>query len=358
MNPGRMYQMLPTLVAEISDQVLAIDAAFRSWGWRCHIVAEHVQLDSSEDVRGPRGLLRQLEPDDLLLYHHSIGSDLARLFARAVSRRKILLYHNITPPELLAHAPDLAAKAQHGLAQLREIARCRPLGLAVSEYNCAELVRLGIRRTGVLPLPVTPRRARVFEEAARQRASVHGHDGARFVFVGRVVPHKRIELLIQALALFRRQFDPKACLRIVGAVDAAPSYVERLRVLSAAENTDVCFCGKLDFDAVGRESCAANAFWCASAHEGFCLPLVEAMLARLPVVAVDAGAVAETLGGSGMLIPRADPALMAEATARLLGDPGLLQAVIERQLKRAANFDQGTFVETLRLHLESLLGES
>jgi L-malate glycosyltransferase len=354
MNPGCMYQLVPALIPgdAISDQVLAIDAAMRSWGWRCGIIAEHAAAGATEHLE-PVGKLDSIGVDDLVLYHHSTGSNLARRFMESRGIRKVLVYHNITPPELLAHAPAIAAKAQRGRAQLSQLARITPLALADSELNRAELVRHGIRRTKVLPLVVSPARAALFASAAIDRAGF-ARSGACFLFVGRVVPHKRIELLLNALAIYQREHDANARLHVVGPLDEAPRYARELATRSE-DIPNVYFRGKLLGTALGQEFAHAHAYWSASAHEGFCLPLVEAMIARLPVVAVKAGAVEETLGGSGILIPDADPAMIAEASARVISDSKLRQHVIDHQHARAQRFEYPAFVDALSHALDGLL---
>ena len=109
--------------------------------------------------------------------------------------------------------------------------------------------------------------------------------------------------------------------------------VERLDIGDA-----VTFHGSVPDDALDRHYSTASVYASASEHEGFCVPLIEAMAAGLPIVARDAAAVPETLGDAGLLVPGPDAVAMAFALDRVLGDPMLHQSMVAAGKRRATSY--------------------
>lgn len=348
------YQLAPTVVPgdAVSHQVLILDAMFRRWGLRSSVIAEHHVAMPDVRIAAPNAMPNVFSDDEIAIYHHSTGSELARLFALARGAKRVLIYHNITPPAMLAHAPDLAARAHLGLRQIGEVMRAADVILADSRYNLTELGPFATTPAAVAPLVINHARREMLESAARDRAQAPPAD-PMWLFVGRLVPHKRIEVLVAALRIYREQHDPRARLLVVGGDDEAPDYAAELRHFAATECADaVEFAGKLTGEPLRAAFARATLFMTASAHEGFCVPLVESMIARLPVLAVDAGAVGETLGESGVLLDQPDPALIAEAAQILWSDERSRDEIIRRQTQRAGEFTEQRLETVIRSALE------
>jgi glycosyltransferase involved in cell wall biosynthesis len=174
------------------------------------------------------------------------------------------------------------------------------------------------------------------------------------LFVGRISPNKAHQRLVEALWVYRRLYDPGARLHLVGPT-VTPSYAEA--VFAFADELGLAGVVRHGEGLTASELAAwyqdADVFVCLSEHEGFCIPLLEAMRAGTPIVALDAGAVAETLGGAGILLSEARPATVAAAVARVHRDDRLSAWLADAGHRRVTDF---TADATRRLFVEVLSG--
>jgi glycosyltransferase involved in cell wall biosynthesis len=268
-------------------------------------------------------------PRTVCLFHFSIGSAASRLIHRAPDRL-VSVYHNITPGEwFLGFHPHLAGLCYHGRRELAAFAARTELGLADSEFNRRELERAGFARTAVLPIVQD-----LSAPAPAAPVSRHMWDDGRvnLLFVGRIIPNKKIDDIIRAFAVYQRHLQPGSRLLLVGDYRGHERYFDRLQeMVRALDVQEVVFTGHVDDDDLRACYAAADLFLCLSEHEGYCVPLVEAMESSLPVVAYDAGAVAETLRGAGLLLREKDPAAVAEVVHAVLTRPELRASILEGQ---------------------------
>jgi glycosyltransferase involved in cell wall biosynthesis len=313
----------------VTGQALALARLLEGWGLRSEVAAEHVHPDLADAVT-PLSR-RDPEPDAVIL-RYSIWSEAVEEVLARPPRRLGVVYHNVTPPEFLrAVNPTVAALCARARAGLAVLAPAAHVALADSGYNAAEAEDAGFADVRVIPLllDLPPR---------RPDGPPPGPPG--ILTVGRVVPNKRLEVLVRALALLRAAHRPDAELWVVGAWDGFEPYREALERFAGRLGTGgVRLLGRVSAGERDERYRRAAAYACASAHEGFCAPLVEAMAVGIPVVAVDATAVPETLGGGGLLLPDDDAATMAEALDEVLGNAALrdqLAAAAERRLAELA----------------------
>ncbi|MDE0215357.1 MAG: glycosyltransferase [bacterium] len=283
---------------------------------------------------------------------HSIGSEVAQ----QIIRRKVpivLNYHNITPPNFFdAWQPELAKSVARGRQQLGQLASLTIRGIADSEFNAQELRSLGIEDVAVSPVLWQLSGGDV--QAGLSDGEV-AEDGGTVLFVGRLVPNKCQHDLIAAFAVLSR-FRTQSQLVLVG--DASPpQYLQSLKSLArrlGVQNRMV-FAGKVSDKSLSQWYQTSDVFACASEHEGFGVPLVEAMANGLPVVAYDAAAVAETVGDSGILLQDKRPLTMASALHRVLGDGRLYQCMRDRGIESAQRFDISVTREQMWIALKDLL---
>jgi len=297
---------------------------------------------SPRDVRLTRDLAtleRDVRPDDIALLHLSTGGACNRIF-RKLPCRKVILYHNITPPWFFERLdPATAQRLADGLADAASLRDVDASVWADSAFNASELRAMGYADPKVFPLLVDDSLG-TGRPAPERAARLSEHTLANILFVGRLAPNKRHDRLISVFGCYQRHCNPDSRLVIVGGSGGAEAYKTLLLgdvYLWAAKNvvfTD--FVGEADLRACYA---TASAFVCMSDHEGFCAPLLEAMAWHVPVFAWAAGAVPETLDGAGVLFePGTQPKVMAETIHRVLSDPALREAVVKKQDERLARF--------------------
>jgi glycosyltransferase involved in cell wall biosynthesis len=226
-----------------------------------------------------------------------------------------------------------------GHQQLVELAPDVVLAIAVSRFNRRELTEAGFRSTAVAPLLIDLGSGRGDADAATvdRLMAARRAGGADLLFVGRIAPHKAQHDLIKALAAYRQAYDPKARLRLVGGV-SSPAYRRALdrfvAHLGLAEAVDMT--GSVTDDQLAAYYRSADVFVCCSDHEGFCVPLLEAMHHQLPIVAFGAAAVPETVGAGGVVLPAKGPALVAAAVHRVVDDTALRAVLLDAGRARLA----------------------
>jgi glycosyltransferase involved in cell wall biosynthesis len=352
----RVHQVLATLGYgdAIGHEVLGIQRVLRDAGYESAIYVETADPRLEELTADYRDMVVGLRPEDLLIHHFSIGSRASRT-AYALPGRMALIYHNITPPEyFIGVHKDLVKLCFRGRRELTAyIDRCE-LALGDSEYNRRELEDLGFPRTGVLPvvpdfahLDVTPDRARVaaFDDA-----------WTNIMFVGRVIPNKRFENVIRAFHVYRTRHNPRARLLLVGSYSGFERYLAMLQGLVARLGTpDVHFLGHVSNEELTALYDTADLFLCASEHEGFCVPLIEAFYKGVPVLAFAATAVPATMDGGGVLYDTSDPGEIARLMEAVLDDQRLEEAVVASQDQALARLLAKDFAGTLLCYVDDLL---
>ena len=273
-------------------------------------------------------------PDDVVLYHHGIASPLAGLLLHVPCRRGVV-YHNITPAQAY-RGTQLEEALVAGRAQLAALADGVDVSIGVSRYNAAELLEAGHRNVHVVPLYVEQRRF-LSQAADRPLAErLAGLGSPRIVSVSRVVPHKRVEDLITLHALVRQR-APEAQLIVVGGYAAGHAAFRALKA-NAEQVGNVTFLGRVTHGQLVAAYRAGDVYVSMSEHEGFGVPLIEAMAAELPVLAFGAAAVPETMGGAGLVFDEKHFAALAELVLLLTRDQALRARLIDGQRERLRAF--------------------
>ncbi|MDP9386547.1 MAG: glycosyltransferase [Actinomycetota bacterium] len=339
-----VHQFLPTFAPRdaIGTHARHAQRILRGMGLDSDIFAEGIHRSGRRHARPYRSYAaRPPKGRTWLLYQLSTGSAVAE-FVSARPEAKLLNYHNVTTASLFAPwEPHVAVECDEGRRQLRELAPGVELGIAVSAFNEHELRAAGCRATAVAPVLVdldgdgAEPDLGVLSALAREKAA----GGSDWVFVGRVVPHKCQHDLVRALAAYRRLYDRRARLHLVGGA-GSHAYVTTLQRYVAALGLSgaVHLHGSLGAPALLAHLRAADVFVCLSEHEGFCVPIVEAMRHEVPVVAYAAAAVPETVAGAGLLLGAKDPVTVAAAVHRVVTDHAVRGALVAAGRRRAGEF--------------------
>ncbi len=313
-----------------------------SRGIRSQIYVERADPETESETRPFTGYADEAQPGDVLIYQFATASAMAP-WLQGRPEPLVVNYHNVTPPDL--YAPWDNGMARHQLlaqVQLRQLAPRSSLGLAVSSFNEAELRDAGYRRTAVVPpAAIVPTGTGTPDVTAAPRRT-----GARWISVGRLAPNKGIEFAVMALLVVRAHHDPGATLDVVGR-PVVPSYTGALRryIDEMGLHDAVTFTGVLSDLHLAATLASSDVLVITSQHEGFGVPVLEAMTIGLPVVANRAGALPEVVGGGGLLVDATDPWALADAVVRVLGQPGLRESLAREASRRIEELDLDSAAE-------------
>lgn len=348
-KPTAVHQFHPVLAPgdAMSNHVFALRARLREWGYASEAFAVEAK-PGAPDVLPHRRLFRALRPTDMLILHFSIGHEVFDQLVK-IDARRILVYHNVTPPEFFTGVNDHAAvHARLGLRQLAGLAPRIDLAIGVSEFDSHDLGEIGFTNVTTVPILIDWSLYDVDPDPS-VLASMHS-PRTRILFVGRISPNKRQDDLIRMLAYYRACIDKEAQLYLVGSFRDQPQYHARCLALrdTLGLQADVVFTGPVPVAGLIAYYRRASVFCSLSEHEGFGVPLLEAMRLSVPVVAYDAAAVGETLGDGGILLPRKDLAEAAEVCAAIVEDGALRARLIEAGERRARDFATDVVAQRIR----------
>jgi glycosyltransferase involved in cell wall biosynthesis len=354
----RVHQVLATLGYgdAIGHEVLGIQRVLRAAGYESDIFVEAADSRLEALTRDYRELVDVSDPGNLLLHHFSLASKASRT-AFALPDRMALIYHNITPPEFFVGLHrSLSSECFRGRRELRAYARRCDLALGDSEFNRQDLEALGFTRTGVLP--VVPDFSHLDGGADRTIADLFDDTWTNVLFVGRMVPNKKLEDVIRFFHAYHTFYNPRSRLLLVGSHGGFERYTAALHELTATlGNGHVHFVGPVSNEELVAFYEVADLFLCASEHEGFCVPLVEAFYKEIPVLAYAAAAVPATMDGAGVLFTDKDPTHVAALMDAVVSRIDVQEALIAGQLAAVDRLRAKDFAGTLlRLVKEILAG--
>lgn len=338
----------------ITNGLLYTRSLLRSLGFRSEIYCEDVVSGLATELRSapsfPDG------PDVVLIIHFSWA---IRFFdwLSTLKCRKVLVFHNITPPEFFEEGQDherISLQSRQQLAALRPIVTA---SLSNSAYSARELEELGFEHPEVLPLLVDPAQWRdaSYDEDVARRLAVD--PCFSILFVGRIVSNKRQTDLLRVVHSLRSMMPRPVRLILPGSTGAGPGYGQELVALRDDLNLQDCvdFAGKVSDRHLRALYRGADVFLSMSEHEGFCVPLVEAMAFDLPVVALASSAIPETVGDGGLLLDDGDPDIVAATLKVLADEPELRRRLILAGRRNLDRFERGATLRRLAAFLREKL---
>jgi glycosyltransferase involved in cell wall biosynthesis len=352
----RIDQWVPALHRgdAIGDSARLMRDAFRSWGYAADVYA----LELDDDLEGDGRRFAQWRPggaDDVVLLHYALPSRLTAAL-REHRGRRILLYHNITPPEFfVGYDEEMVRICALGREQVASLRGHVDLALGDSEFNRRELEAAGFEKTGVLPIYLDFARYREQPSPVLSRMLNDGR--SNLLFVGRIAPNKRQDDLIRLASYWKQFISEDVRLVLVGKLPKRRAYLDALQALMYEEAFtpwEVLFLGHVDHDDLLACYASADVFVSMSEHEGFGVPLVESMLMDVPVLAYKSTAVPHTLGDAGVQFTHKRLDEVGEMAHALATDASLRAAVLAGQRTRVAVFAPAAVEGALRGYLEQL----
>jgi L-malate glycosyltransferase len=323
----------------ISGDIRQWQAAFKRWGHESDIFVD--PRYASPKLRGICRDYREYpkldSAENILFFHFSIGSRFYEMLQN-LKCRKVMKYHNITPAKFFAGIDQRVAESlDKGREELKRFATVTDLALGDSEYNRCELEDAGYKNTGVVPilLDLNSLDHKPDPDVMKLGATAF----TNIIFVGRIVPNKKYEDIIKCFYYYQKTINNASRLFLVGSYEGTQNYYTYLKAMvNELGLNNVIFTGHVSDEEWAAYYRLADIFLCMSEHEGFCIPLVEAMHRGIPAVAYRAAAVGETLGDSGVLFAEKRYEEIAETIHLLTTDKPLRQRIINGQKKRLEDF--------------------
>lgn len=356
----RIVQLMPTLSYgdAVGNDALAINDTLKRNGYNTCIYAENIDKRIDKSIVKKASELKGLERDDLIIYHFSTGSKLnAQL--RNFSCKIVMRYHNITPYNFFeGYNPALSELCWQGREQLKALRNDVEYCIADSEFNKRDLEELGFKcNIDVLPIliPFCDYEKEPDNNVVRRYES---DEYINILFTGRIAPNKRQEDVIAAFHLYQKYYNPKSRLFMVGSYDGMAIYYNRLRRYAEELHVkNVYFTGHIKFDAILAYYRTADLFLCMSEHEGFCVPVVEAMFFGIPIVAYDSTAVGGTLGGAGVLLSEKNPLETAGMIDYIVNHTELREKMLQNGSERLRDFEHDKIEERFLKYVKGILGK-
>jgi len=329
-----VHQFIPSLAERdaVGFHTFAVDGILRELGADSTIYTAHIKSETKDLARHYRNHVKDPNPD-LIIYQASIGSPMAD-YVMGRSEPLMLNYHNMTPPEFFyGWDATLGAELDHGRRQLARLCRRAFAAVADSDFNARDLTELKLKRVEVIPVLTDD--ALFPTDGPLAPGPIPDRSALTVLFVGRLAPNKCQHDLLAAMAVVCQRM-PGPELVLVGS-SSSDRYEQSLREFAVELGIAdaVRFEGSVSAPDLGSWYRRADVFVCLSEHEGFCVPILEAMAWGVPVIAFDAAAVPDTVAGAGVVLDDKSPAVVASAVERVVSDESLRQLLFELGSARA-----------------------
>lgn len=337
----------------ISGEALALKRILQNEGFESEIYYVHAHELVKKEGREYSGYQSTGTRDEAVILHYSIASPLNDLFLELDKSFRLAVYHNLTPERwFLSYNYRVVQDLIRAREQLREVVQSADIVLCDSTYNQQEVLEFTPRSSAVFPLVLDAAKWSIEANAGIARA-VKGHGGKNLLSVGRIAPNKCLEDVLKIFYFYHHKYDTSSRLWIVGSDTDTEIYrfelgrlAQHLRLSHA-----VSFVGAVADSELKSFYENSDLYLCMSEHEGFCVPLIEAMHFGLPIVAFDSCAVKETLGGSGLLAKEKKHHEIAGQCATIIRDAALRERMIAKQREQLGRFALASFAAQVRTQI-------
>lgn len=347
----RVYQVLDALdVGDgVSNDVIHL-----------HEMLDELRVDNiiyskwwNEQVKRYTNAIEKCHPqkDDLVIYHFSGESHILEIVS-SFPCKVIIRYHNVTPPSFFKNGnPEGYKSCMEGLRQIKSLVQKFPDAWGVSQFNCNDLISYGAKPEHMRVLPIFMDLERLASAPTDNDLEASLKQGAHYIlFVGRVAPNKCFEDILEIFECYHRFHNAATKLILVGNDACDQDYTRRIRgkldQLSCKQK--VIFTGKVNDAQLYTYYRNASAFVCMSEHEGFCIPLLEAMYFQIPVVGYNSCAIPDTMGKSGVLVYKKDPAQIAFLLHEIQSNDQLRSSIVTTQQENVRHYLHDSMKEQLK----------
>lgn len=337
----------------ISNEIMEIQKVLRKHGHNSEIFIRFYDPRMAKYIHDYKEYRKFSSPDNVVIFHFSIGSPVSKLFFRIPDKR-IMIYHNITPHvHFLDSHRILTRECYKGRLELNLFVDKVDLALGDSEFNRQELDQVGYSPTGVLPLILDLSKFdHPGDPVVRQ---IYDTGKTTILFVGRIIPNKKFEDVIKCFYFYNKFFNSNSQLILAGDYRGMERYYAGLQELVLKlDLKDVFFTGHISFPELVAYYDLADSYLSMSEHEGFGVPLLESFYKQVPVVAYAAGAVEETLNGGGILIHQKDFFAIAAILDRIHTDASLRKKLMAAQQTALQKYQIENISQILFEHIDKV----
>ncbi len=355
-NKKRIAQLLPSFAEHdaMSDYVKSWNEILTKGGFSMSTFARFLPGRSSLKIRSYLDFNQN--EFDLAILHLGIGDPINDI-VKDLSIPLVVYYHNITPARFYKYYNwDLYELLVRGREQLNELASFACLGIGASKFSEKELIENNYRQTSVIPVFFDPRKLGRIQSSSRIKKYLNKEEITNITFLGRFSKHKAQIDLVKAFYIYRKYYNPKSRLNLVGNIveQAYLGEVTKLiRALKIAEFINIP--GIVSDEEMRAYYEESSVFISMSEHEGFFVPVLEANYYKVPMIAFDAGAVSETMGEAGILLDTKKPEIVASTIDRLVRDHNLRKYIIEKGTTNYKRFDQSLFTDVVVSTMKNII---
>ena len=332
----------------VTNSMVLIRRLLRGFGFFSNIYVEHVAPELKGEIHYYKKL--SIKKSDILMIHHSLGHDLGEWIVN-LPCRKVLVYHNITPEEFFPTQPVIRYYCRLGREQLKKFLPYMEKAVGASKLNVEELIACGYQDVTEIPLliDIDLLRGQSWDEALRLSCS----KVYTILFVGRISPNKCHGDLIRVAGFLKKIMRRPFQLVLVGGYETSDEYYQSLlsEIERAGVREEVKFTGKIPSEQLCAWYRGADLFLCMSEHEGFCVPVVEAMALDVPVIAYKESNIPNTMGDAGILVTQKDHKAIAALIKILSQDRSMRRTIIQSQRRRVSQFTENHLASLLHLFL-------
>lgn len=323
----------------IGNFSMLLDNVLRNAGFETEIYAGRAGKGIDAKLTKGTDNILKLQKDDVLIYQMCESNPINRLIERAKCK-KIAIYHNVTPPCFFTrwgtHMIELQTNALKDLSSMNHVF---DKVIAVSEYNKADLVEMGYEADDIVVIPILVDFEDYRQTPDGDTISSYDDECTNILFVGRIVPNKKQEDIIKTFAYYQKNINKKSRLILAGSPFSNEYFEDLKKYIEALELTNVIMPGHVSFKEILAFYQIADVFLCMSEHEGFCVPMLEAMMFDVPIVTYAGAAIPGTVGDSGALFYEKDPIVVSYLIDRVAKDEKLRTVMIQKQREQLKKYD-------------------
>ena len=335
----KFYHITPSISTgdAIANDIFALQKISKSQGTETEIYSDEIRSNVPVGATHLMKYFPSVRKDDIIFFHLSGGSRL-NTWINNVKCKKIMVYHNITPPYFFKPYDEFVySYCKNGLEQTKKLKNSFDMVFTDSDFNKQNLLQMGYD-CNIKTLPVLIPFSDYDSKPDKKIVDLYNDEFINILFVGRIAPNKCQHDVIEAFDAYQRNYNPASRLILVGSA-FTEKYLGRLRdYVSLLGTKNVCFTGHIRFDELLAYYTISDIFLCQSEHEGFCVPLLEAMYFHKPIIAFESSAIGETLGDSAIVLKKKNPLETAGVLNRILTDTALWKFVVEQQDNRLKFF--------------------